>query len=1200
MIEAFDPISLPLWLLALFAAAQYPLGLMFGAECSLCCCQKCVGPECCSEEWPRPVGVCCTGVWRVDAGTCCDDVWHPVGESPPGVCCEDEWRTEAGVCCPEPYSVPLEFSSCFGSGASGKAVKGSPVDAVLLSPGSGYAKLGRVQPTFTVGGGSGSGLTVSLTLTATNDACGIPTWTITGASFSGGTGYRYITLPNGSVQNTEGLTLLLESGTAIQYGSLEVVSNSSGVPTAVNITNGGAYYAEDVDEPPYVATVTVEIDAVYGSGASLSAIVDDDTSSPTFGQITSLSVDDPGSEYDNWDWQLEPQWHPEGDVGECCDNQWRPEAGVCCESVNSATLAVLETWFPGNPPTCPAGQVFVSVEAPEGFEGDCCECLPDELYDPRVGEMVPTLEITDLACSGCNEITLQLGDGGEELGPLGRCCRPDQLCDQTYESACEDGDWLEGCCDTIGCPAPCCSEDSSGVAQCEIKSNLDCVAPDVIGQGSDCEDACLGACCIEGVYQGQTTQPDCDAVGGCWAGVGSTQCQTGCRPPFSQNCCESVISGASGLTFTQPLRKRCEDSNVTWLVTVTGTTDSEVLVHGVPFGQTATPGKRCPINAAFVVCWDKFNIEPMPCNTSFRRLDVTVCWESPGGSMETLIYSGCDDISLWLSDCTRNCETTLVYNGPGVTVGATVFMQGDATIEANGGAIIFPSAPLIVNGCSRTLTLTGTSTAENSIIMPSQPAIIGVSTSLEKRGSGTWKLTAGSTYNGTTKIFDGTIIVGVNTQPASGAFGTNPSAVEIGGGSTGGARLHLSSGVQFSKWIKVVGTGVSIGGENASGLSDSNGFLLADEDFTLYAATGGAFTMRFLVNNLAGDNYSPAEITIGTASDAGTVLLLNDLATTATIAVSHGTLHVDGEFGSVSQASVLTVNGPTAELRHTADNPISVPVQLAVGAITGNGTINDLTATGGTTIEPDAGGEIVIDTAFAGSGTVEKIGAGTLRITGANTHSGTLDITGGTLAGNFEVIGTLALADGTSVLVQSGQEILVSGAVDGGGTVTKLGDGTLRVTGQNTFAGTLELEAGTLAGDFEIVGVVNVANDATVDADIAGEILLSGTLSGSATLTKDGSGTLRITGVNSFTGELDIQSGGVVVTSLITNPGGLATSATFNSGSLTVAFTANPASGAQYTLLAGSTTQTYGGNVTLTGTTKTGTYNSATATVTIN
>lgn len=1042
MIESVDPLSLPLWLVASFAALQYPIGLMFGSECSLCCCQKCTGCNCCGEEYARPAGFCCEGEWRLPGtGSCCGGEFRTTEEEEGGECCDDNWYTTgSGTCCKVP-TVPLAFSSTFGGVEECNA------------------------------------------------------------------------LARGKIILTDGRTTI-----------------------AAVLQHGGSGYARVVDEVVEVATVTViSISNLSGTYATLSATIDDDPESETFGQITALTITNPGGGYEHWFAPPQDHYFPNSEEGECCGNDWRTGEGTCCGSVNSSTLAVFERWFPGNPPTCPAGQVFVSVEAPEGFEGDCCECLPDELYDPRVGEMVPTLEITDLACSGCNEITLQLGDGGEELGPLGRCCRPDQLCAQTYESECEDGDWLEGCCDTIGCPAPCCSEDSSGVAQCEIKDNLDCVAPDVIGQGSDCEDACLGACCIEGVYQDQTTQPDCDALGGCWAGVGSTQCQTGCRPPFSQNCCESVISGASGLTFTQPLRKRCEDSNVTWLVTVTGTTDSEVLVHGVPFGQTATPAKRCPINAAFVVCWDKFNIEPMPCNTSFRRLDVTVCWESPGGSMETLIYSGCDDISLWLSDCTRNCETTLVYNGPGVTVGATVFMQGDATIEANGGAIIFPSAPLVVNSCSRTLTLTGTSTAENSIIMPSQPAIIGVSTSLEKRGSGTWKLTAVSTYDGTTKIFDGTIIVGVNTQPASGAFGTNPSAVEIGGGSTGVARLHLSSGVQFSKWIKVVGTGVSIGGGDASGLSDSNGFLLADEDFTLYAATGGTLTMRYLVNNLAGDNYSPADITIGTANEAGTVLLLNDLATTATIAVSHGTLHVDGEFGSVSQASVLTVNGPTAELRHTADNSISVPVQLTVGAITGNGTINDLTAAGGTTIEPDAGGEIIIDTAFAGSGTVEKIGVGTLRVTGASTHSGTLDVMGGTLAGNFQVIGTLAFAGGTIVLVESGQEILVSG-----------------------------------------------------------------TLSGSGNLTKDGSGTLQITGANSFTGELDIQAGGVVVTSLTTNPGGLATSATFNSGSLTVAFSADPASGAQYTLLAGSTTQTYGGNVTLTGTTKTGTYNSATATVTIN
>jgi autotransporter-associated beta strand protein len=128
---------------------------------------------------------------------------------------------------------------------------------------------------------------------------------------------------------------------------------------------------------------------------------------------------------------------------------------------------------------------------------------------------------------------------------------------------------------------------------------------------------------------------------------------------------------------------------------------------------------------------------------------------------------------------------------------------------------------------------------------------------------------------------------------------------------------------------------------------------------------------------------------------------------------------------------------------------------------------------------------------------------------------------------------------------------------------------------------------------------VAVSNAPTIRVDSGKEILIDVELSGSGTLAKTGAGTLRITGSTSFSGTLNVSAGNVVVGQIPTNPGSLATSATFTSAALTVAFTANPTTGAQYVLLAGPTTQTYTGAVTLTGTSKTGTYNAATATLTI-
>ena len=74
------------------------------------------------------------------------------------------------------------------------------------------------------------------------------------------------------------------------------------VQFAVNLTSAGAYYREDPTLPPYVPSVTVTVEQEppsAGSGAVVTATVNDDTSSPDFGKIKSLQVVDGGSGYLN-------------------------------------------------------------------------------------------------------------------------------------------------------------------------------------------------------------------------------------------------------------------------------------------------------------------------------------------------------------------------------------------------------------------------------------------------------------------------------------------------------------------------------------------------------------------------------------------------------------------------------------------------------------------------------------------------------------------------------------------------------------------------------------------------------------------------------------------------------------------------------------------------------------------------------------
>jgi len=117
---------------------------------------------------------------------------------------------------------------------------------------------------------------------------------------------------------------------------------------------------------------------------------------------------------------------------------------------------------------------------------------------------------------------------------------------------------------------------------------------------------------------------------------------------------------------------------------------------------------------------------------------------------------------------------------------------------------------------------------------------------------------------------------------------------------------------------------------------------------------------------------------------------------------------------------------------------------------------------------------------------VQKDGTGTLALTGANTFSGGVNLTGGTLsldnnaalgtgaldmgAGTTLDLGTnglavgnnIALAGAASLNTNAGISGTVTGIISGGGSLDKTGDGTLVLTGVNTYSGGTTINGGTL------------------------------------------------------------------------------------------------------------------------------------------
>ncbi|MEO5912827.1 MAG: autotransporter-associated beta strand repeat-containing protein [Luteolibacter sp.] len=213
-----------------------------------------------------------------------------------------------------------------------------------------------------------------------------------------------------------------------------------------------------------------------------------------------------------------------------------------------------------------------------------------------------------------------------------------------------------------------------------------------------------------------------------------------------------------------------------------------------------------------------------------------------------------------------------------------------------------------------------------------------------------------------------------------------------------------------------------------------------------------------------------------------------------------GPLVLSGTNGTVVITNANTYTGTTT---------IGTGNTLRLGDGTTDGTITNTTdiINNGTLVYNRIGTTFTYNGVISGSGSVLKEGIGTQRLGVANTYSGGTTINGGDLQidnGNAFGTGQLTLAAG-SITARGASRTVPN-------LVTMSGDFTLNtITAGNNVL--------TLAGNVDLTGatrIITVAN--TGGAAINGVISNGG-------LTKAGTGTLTLTGINTYTGPTLISEG---------------------------------------------------------------------------
>ena len=177
-------------------------------------------------------------------------------------------------------------------------------------------------------------------------------------------------------------------------------------------------------------------------------------------------------------------------------------------------------------------------------------------------------------------------------------------------------------------------------------------------------------------------------------------------------------------------------------------------------------------------------------------------------------------------------------------------------------------------------------------------------------------------------------------------------------------------------------------------------------------------------------------------------------------------------------------------------------------------------------------------------------------MSGANTFSGGLTISAGSVSGTANSFGTGNIVNNAALVFDDSYNGTFNAAISGSGSLTKLGAGTLTLSGANTFSGGLTISAGSVSGTANSFGTGNIVNNAALVFDDSYNGTFNAAISGSGSLTKLGAGTLTLSGANTFSGGLTISQGrlnvlGSVAASAVTIQSGASLGGNGTIGSLT-------------------------------------------------